>query len=185
MGRSPGGGHGNLFQYSCLENPHGQRSPVGDGPWGHKGSDMTERLSTAQLSKPRPREGRGRSRCRPRSLVSSSCRSWRDQGSLARRTRFCRVPCLVSFGHAGEAGGGLRDERQPGRFWQGNCGMWACFYAPDLAEPGRRGWRGRPALGPRKPCKPGSGLNFIPGRHKALVKTSEQEGGFPPELGAS
>ena len=26
LGRSPGGGHGNLFQYSCLENPHGKRS---------------------------------------------------------------------------------------------------------------------------------------------------------------
>ena len=24
--RSPGGEHGNLLQYSCLENPHGQRS---------------------------------------------------------------------------------------------------------------------------------------------------------------
>ena len=24
--RSPGGGHGNPLQYSCLENPHGQRS---------------------------------------------------------------------------------------------------------------------------------------------------------------
>ena len=28
-GRSPGGGHGNPFQYSCLENPHAQRSLVG------------------------------------------------------------------------------------------------------------------------------------------------------------
>ena len=28
-GRSPGGGHGNPFQDSCLENPHGQRSMVG------------------------------------------------------------------------------------------------------------------------------------------------------------
>ena len=27
--RSPGGGHGNPFQYSCLENPHGQRSLEG------------------------------------------------------------------------------------------------------------------------------------------------------------
>ena len=27
-GRSPGGGHSNPFQYSCLENPHGQRSHV-------------------------------------------------------------------------------------------------------------------------------------------------------------
>ena len=27
--RSPGGGHGNLLQYSCLENSHGQRSLAG------------------------------------------------------------------------------------------------------------------------------------------------------------
>ena len=26
LGRSPGGGHGNPLQYSCLENPHGERS---------------------------------------------------------------------------------------------------------------------------------------------------------------
>ena len=26
LGRSPGGGHGYLLEYSCLENPHGQRS---------------------------------------------------------------------------------------------------------------------------------------------------------------
>ena len=26
LGRSPGGGHGNLLQYSGLENPHGQRN---------------------------------------------------------------------------------------------------------------------------------------------------------------
>ena len=25
LGRSPGGGHSNPLQYSCLENPHGQR----------------------------------------------------------------------------------------------------------------------------------------------------------------
>ena len=31
-GRSPGGGHGNALQYSCLENPHGQRSLVGCSP---------------------------------------------------------------------------------------------------------------------------------------------------------
>ena len=28
LGRSPGGRHSNLLQYSCLENPHGQRSLV-------------------------------------------------------------------------------------------------------------------------------------------------------------
>ena len=46
--RYSGGGHGNPLQYSCLENPHGQRSLVGYSPWGRKESDMTEQLSTAQ-----------------------------------------------------------------------------------------------------------------------------------------
>ena len=36
------GRHGNPLQYSCLENPHGQRSLVGYGPEGHKELDMTE-----------------------------------------------------------------------------------------------------------------------------------------------
>ena len=40
--RSPGGGPGNPLQYSCLENPHGQKSLVGSSPGGHKESDMTE-----------------------------------------------------------------------------------------------------------------------------------------------
>ena len=41
-GRSPGGGHSNLPQYSCLENPHGQRSLVSYSPWDHQESDTTE-----------------------------------------------------------------------------------------------------------------------------------------------
>ena len=32
LGRYPEGGHGNPFQYSCLENPHGQRSLAGYSP---------------------------------------------------------------------------------------------------------------------------------------------------------
>ena len=40
-GRSPGGGHGDPLQCSCLESPHGQRGLVGYSPWGHKESDMT------------------------------------------------------------------------------------------------------------------------------------------------
>ena len=43
-GRSPGKGHGNPLQYSCLENPHGQRT-LGSYPLGYKESDTTERLS--------------------------------------------------------------------------------------------------------------------------------------------
>ena len=46
LGRSAGGGHGNPLQYSCLENPHGQRSLMGYSPWGHRESDTTEQLST-------------------------------------------------------------------------------------------------------------------------------------------
>ena len=42
LGRSLGGGDGNLLQYSCLENPHGQRILAGYSPWGCKDSDMTE-----------------------------------------------------------------------------------------------------------------------------------------------
>ena len=36
LGRSPEGGHGNSLQYSCLEDPHGQRSLVGYSPWGRR-----------------------------------------------------------------------------------------------------------------------------------------------------
>ena len=44
-GRFPGGEHGNLFRYSYLENPHGQRSLADYSPCGLKESDMTERLT--------------------------------------------------------------------------------------------------------------------------------------------
>ena len=46
LGKSPGGGNGNAFQYSCLESPHGQRSLARYSPWSRKESDTTERLST-------------------------------------------------------------------------------------------------------------------------------------------
>ena len=41
---SHGEGNGNPLQYSCLENPHGQRSLAGYSPWGLKESDTTEQL---------------------------------------------------------------------------------------------------------------------------------------------
>ena len=46
LGKSPGEGHGNPLQYSCLENPQGQRNLVGCSPWDRKESDTTEQLST-------------------------------------------------------------------------------------------------------------------------------------------
>ena len=41
-------GHGNPYEYACLENLHGQRSLEGYSPWGRKELDMTEQLSTTQ-----------------------------------------------------------------------------------------------------------------------------------------
>ena len=39
---SPGGGHGNPLQYSCLGKSQGLRSLVGYSLWGCKESNMTE-----------------------------------------------------------------------------------------------------------------------------------------------
>ena len=50
LGKSPGEGKGYPLHYSCLENPHGQRSLGGYSPQGVKESDTTQRLSTAQHS---------------------------------------------------------------------------------------------------------------------------------------
>ena len=49
-GRSPRnlGVIGYPLQYSCLGNPHGQRSLVGCSPWGHKESDTIQQLIIAQ-----------------------------------------------------------------------------------------------------------------------------------------
>ena len=38
---------GNPLQYSCLENPYGQRRLAGYRPWGRKKLNTAERLSTA------------------------------------------------------------------------------------------------------------------------------------------
>ena len=48
--RSPGRGHNNPLQYSCLENPHEQRSLAGYSPWGCKELDRTEGLNTTEHS---------------------------------------------------------------------------------------------------------------------------------------
>jgi len=44
--RSHGGGHGNPFHYSFLENLHGQKSLVGYSIWSHNDLDMTKQLIT-------------------------------------------------------------------------------------------------------------------------------------------
>ena len=49
--RSPEEGHVNPLLYTCLDNPHGQRSLESYSPWGHRVSDTTEQLSIAHMYK--------------------------------------------------------------------------------------------------------------------------------------
>ena len=46
---SPGRGHGNPLQDTCLENPYRQRCLVGYSPWGRKESDITKQLSISSV----------------------------------------------------------------------------------------------------------------------------------------
>ena len=45
LGRSPGGGHGNPLQYSCLKNPHGERSLAGYKSMGSESHDLVTKHS--------------------------------------------------------------------------------------------------------------------------------------------
>ena len=45
-----GEGNGNPLQYSCLDNPCGERSLEGHSPWAHKELDTTKQLSTHRTS---------------------------------------------------------------------------------------------------------------------------------------
>ena len=53
LGKSPGGGYGNTLQYSCLENPHGQRSLARYSPWGWKELDVTEHIKNKNKTLPK------------------------------------------------------------------------------------------------------------------------------------
>ena len=48
LGRSPGGGHGNPLQYSCLENPMDRGAWQATVHWITE-LEMTEQLSTAHI----------------------------------------------------------------------------------------------------------------------------------------
>ena len=50
LGRFPGVGNGNPFQYSCLGNSMDRGTSPSYSPWGCEGSDKTERLSTSTFT---------------------------------------------------------------------------------------------------------------------------------------
>ena len=66
LGRSPGGGHHNLLQCSCLENPHGQRSLAGYSPhsircdWETKNSTMSLGGDTKEWKWENGKKGKGK-----------------------------------------------------------------------------------------------------------------------------
>ena len=75
-------GPGNPLQYSCLENPHGQRSLEGYGPWGHKepGHDR-----------------RGLARRNAPTWLCGSLVTW-ESGLVSSPCSWCRQSCRKSGG---------------------------------------------------------------------------------------
>ena len=100
LGRFPGGGNGNPLQYSCLENPHGQRSLMGHSPWGFKESDTAERLHfTYKYSSSGQRDlGKVLSSCAVLCLFSQLCPTLRPIRLLcpwgfSRQEYWSGLPC--------------------------------------------------------------------------------------------
>ena len=50
LGRSPGGGHSNPLQYSCVKNPMDRGAWGSYRPGGLKESDTSDRLSTVHVA---------------------------------------------------------------------------------------------------------------------------------------
>ena len=82
---SSGGGQGNPLQYSCLENPHGQRGLEGYSPWGHKESGTTEQI----------RQHRTAQETDQVMSIVFTCNRWSLAifKSLLREARFCIFQC--------------------------------------------------------------------------------------------
>ena len=85
-GRSPGGGHGNPLQYSCLENPWTQE-PGGYSPWGRTGVTFTGETGSAGPSAGRgPDAAPGPTRCARRAPS-------RSPANRGRALEACAVVC--------------------------------------------------------------------------------------------
>ena len=99
LGRSPGEGNGNPFQYPCLKKSHGQRSLLGYSPKYHRESDTTEQehetrqgetgVLEAQLNSfgNVDRESSSQSCLSKKFCVSQKC-SWEIQPLLKPSSRF-------------------------------------------------------------------------------------------------
>ena len=77
-GRFAGGGHGNPLQYSCLKNPYGQRSLVGESPYSHRVRHDWCNLSHTDLFPEQKQRHRHRKR---------TCRHSMGEGSVGQSER--------------------------------------------------------------------------------------------------
>ena len=111
LGRSPEGGHGNPLQYSCLENPHGQRSLAGYSPWGHKELDTTEPLSTAHKA---PLGFPGGTVCKETTCSSGDWSSIPGWGKISWRRKWQSTPVFLPGKSLGQKKpGGLQSMGSP------------------------------------------------------------------------
>ena len=119
LGWSPGGGHDNPLQYSCLENPHGQRSLAGYGPQSGKESDTTERLTSVSTFQDWGVE------LRP--LCSPAC-SRGASGGVTCCTPPLRPPSLPCWGSFAGRRPGTRFAGTRAPIWTG-CDASSCWWA--------------------------------------------------------
>ena len=83
LGRSPGRGHGNPLQCSCLENPHGQRSLAGYSHGLTKSQTRVKQLSMHTQTETKFQQNRDNQTKVHRSLIGNvvgSQKSHRDRG---------------------------------------------------------------------------------------------------------
>ena len=98
-GRSPGGGHGNPLQYSCLENHHGRRSLAGYSPWGCTELDTPVVTWHTRTKVRKLRRGKGRA-CR---VDEDGAMEWEKVQRGGLRLRMSKAPS--SMPTAGPNGG--------------------------------------------------------------------------------
>ena len=95
-GRSSGGGHGNLLQYSCLENPMDREALWATAQRVTKSWTRLKQLST---QKQKLRDMEPRRQCRPNSFYTVGCSSWLGNTCIAVKERSKVLNRLSLSGH--------------------------------------------------------------------------------------
>ena len=110
-GSSLGEGHGNSLQHSCWEKSDGQRSLLGYGSWGCKGSNTTDATDhahnlfsekmfyyTAQQNTPNRNDGLWTMKPVIQVVTYAQRSEWEVEGNLftgLNSSRCCEISCLL------------------------------------------------------------------------------------------